>query len=86
MLLEITFKGEQGLFNMGGGYSAFSHEDEILIQDGLQYEVTNRSEMKMQTEDDEVPISYQLIQLQYPPTKKSPQKLKQNPILWLYFD
>jgi len=31
VLFEIIFIGEEGLFNMAGGFSAFANEDEILI-------------------------------------------------------
>ena len=41
VVLKITFDGDVGLFNMSGGYSAFSQEDEILIQDGLKYLITD---------------------------------------------
>ena len=40
VLFEITFEGQEGLFEMSGDYSAYSSEMEVLIQDGLEYRVT----------------------------------------------
>ena len=55
---------------MAGGYSAFDDEDEILIQDGLKYQVIDIKEE--QTDDSpNKPEKYLLIQLQYPPSKKN---------------
>ena len=40
VVIQINFKGSKGLFEMSKGYSAFADEEEVLIQDGLQYLVT----------------------------------------------
>lgn len=46
ILLQIQFAGGKGLFEMSAGYSAYADEDEILIQDGLEYRVLkNKQEL-----------------------------------------
>ena len=43
MIFEIHFKGSKGLFEMTDEYTFYPGEDEVLIQDGLQYEVISAS-------------------------------------------
>ena len=46
---------------MSKGYSAFSNEDEVLIQDGLEYKVKAIENIK--TQENQI---YYLITLHYP--------------------
>ena len=39
VVLEIEFKGLGGIFEMGEGFSAYPEEEEVLLQDGLQYSI-----------------------------------------------
>ena len=39
VIFRIKFMGSKGLFEMSRGYSAYHNEDEVLIQDGLEYTV-----------------------------------------------
>ena len=39
VILEINFCSKIGLFELRGENSAFAGEDEVLVQDGLQYKV-----------------------------------------------
>ena len=39
VIFKIHFKGHRGLFAMTHEYSAYP-EDEVLVQDGLEYKVT----------------------------------------------
>ena len=41
VLYKIHFRGSKGLFKMTEGYSHYAEEQEILVQDGLQYLVTD---------------------------------------------
>lgn len=59
VLFQINFYGEKGLFDMSNA-SAFDGEDEVLIQDGLEYKVKHNA--KETTPDGQV---YQLIILSY---------------------
>ena len=45
IVLEITFKGCSGLFELTKGYSAYADEEEVLIQDGLSYRVLENKTM-----------------------------------------
>ena len=44
VVFEIVFEGTSGLFQLSEGYSAFPEEDEVLLQDGLQYSVIKITE------------------------------------------
>ena len=44
VVFEINFEGQTGLFEMSAGYSAFPQEEEVLVQDGLQYLITENTE------------------------------------------
>ena len=37
VVFQIEFNGNKGFFEMTKGYSAFPKEDEVLVQDGLEY-------------------------------------------------
>jgi len=64
VVFQIDFRGSEGLFEMTKGYTAFPEEDEVLIQDGLQYQVISNTE---EIADHEGQMQrYQLIRLQYP--------------------
>ena len=54
---------------MTGSCTAFEDEDEVLVQDGLQYTIIGNDECKVALNDDCDPVdykSYNLIQLKYP--------------------
>ena len=67
VVLEIEFHGSKGLFEMSADYTSYPGEDEVLIQDGLQYNVISKSE---ETMDDG--RTYTKICLQY---KKANDKI-----------
>ena len=65
VLYEIEFNGDKGLFCMNDGFSAYDGEDEVLIQDGLEYRVVdNYQEVDQLTQK-----RYHFIKLRYPPGK-----------------
>lgn len=43
VVYKIKFNGQLGLFEMSDLYTAYPGEDEVLIQDGLEYLITNKS-------------------------------------------
>ena len=43
VLFEISFKGSSGLFQLTQGFTAYPGENEVLVQDGLTYRVTENS-------------------------------------------
>ena len=45
-MIQIEFTGENGLFEMSEQYTAYPEEDEVLIQDGLQYRVMENTSME----------------------------------------
>ena len=44
VVFEISFKGSSGLFQLTQGFTAYPEENEVLVQDGLTYRVTENSE------------------------------------------
>ena len=44
VVLEIDFKGKRGLFEMSDEFTAYPGEEEVLIQDGLKYEIIDNYE------------------------------------------
>ena len=44
VVFEICFKGSYGLFQLTQGFTAYPGENEVLVQDGLTYRVTEISE------------------------------------------
>ena len=44
VILDITFKGNSGLFELTEGFSAYPDEGEILLQDGLTYKIIANEE------------------------------------------
>ena len=69
VVFEINFYGQQGLFEMTKGYTAFPNEREVLIQDGLEYSISQNIEASMQY--DKTQINYHLIKLHYPAKEAS---------------
>ena len=59
VLFEISFKSQSGLFELTEGYTAYPEEEEILVQDGLQYLITAND--KKMIEDTKEP--FQVIKL-----------------------
>ena len=39
VVLEIDFRGKEGLFELTHGYTAYPGEGEVLVQDGLEYSI-----------------------------------------------
>ena len=66
VIYKINFNGSQGLFEMSAEYSAYAGEDEVLIQDGLEYTIKNIQKVYFDKEKDEF---YHEITLQHPPDK-----------------
>ena len=62
VVFEILFKGNNGIFELTKGYSAYPGEQEVLIQDGLTYLVKNKTQNQHPTTNNKF---YQ-ITLQYP--------------------
>ena len=44
VLFEILIKGGSGAFKLTKGFSAFPNENEVLLQDGFTYKVTDITE------------------------------------------
>lgn len=65
VLFQIKFKGDKGLFELSEEFTAYPEEDEVLIQDGLEYKVV---ENKREYDDNQV--EYRLVTLKYPPEDK----------------
>ena len=51
---------------MTEGYTAYADEDEVLVQDGLQYKIIQNEEMQVRNENNEV-LSFWQVTLRYPP-------------------
>ena len=64
VIFEIDFKGNEGLFKLTKDISAYA-EEEVLIQDGFQYLVTENSVQTI----DEAGTKLHVIKLRYPPIK-----------------
>ena len=63
VVYEINFKKENGLFALTSEYSAYPNEQEVLVQDGLEYSI-------MAIEDHENNNNpYTIIRLEHPPNK-----------------
>ena len=62
IVYEIEFQGTHGLFEMSKGYSSFEEEQEVLVQDGLEYEITEITN-KIQTDEEEGDKAYILVKL-----------------------
>ena len=45
VVFEIEFHGKKGLFEMTDDYTAYPGENEVLIQDGLKYQVITNQEL-----------------------------------------
>ena len=63
VIFEINFQGKIGLFELTSEYTAFPSEDEVLIQDGLQYSITDKDYITLQGKQ------VCLIKFAYPVTK-----------------
>lgn len=63
MIFEIDFASNQGLFQLESQYSAYPEEQEVLLQDGLEYLIKS-NKTQVHSENDK---EYRLIQLKYPP-------------------
>ena len=44
LLMIISFRGRLQQFHMSKEYTAFPEEEEVLLQDGIQYKVTKNEE------------------------------------------
>ena len=62
VILEINFLKPTGFFELTPQYSAYPSEQEILVQDGLQYLITSNTE----EETTKSKTKYRLIKLKYP--------------------
>lgn len=62
VLFKIDFHGSTGLFSMSSDYTAFPHEREVLVQDGLQYKVLGQ-ENKYDADSDK---RYVIVEMEYP--------------------
>lgn len=63
VVYKIDFFNDKGLFDMTG-FSSFNEEREVLVQDGLEYSVTDIKEQKLEE------MSYYLISLRHPAVAK----------------
>ena len=66
VVYRIEFNSTEGLFEMSEGYTAYPGEDEVLIQDGLEYTVKNVEKVYV---DEKQEAIYTQITLQYPANK-----------------
>ena len=42
VVFEILFNSDKGLIGMTSEFSAYPDEQEVLLQDGLKYEITEK--------------------------------------------
>ena len=61
VVFEIHFKGKSGLFELDDSITAYPGEQEVLLQDGLEYRVLSNTEKETQ----DTRHKFRLIQLQY---------------------
>ena len=62
VVFQILFRGSTGLFQLTSDFTAYPEEEEVLVQDGLTYKVTENSEqVHPQTNQ-----KFRLIELCYP--------------------
>ena len=62
VVFKIEFRGSQGLFELTLDCTAYPEEQEVLVQDGLTYRVTDNSEQL----DPVTSKKYRQITLSYP--------------------
>ena len=62
VVFEIIFKGETGLLELTSETTAYPGEEEILVQDGLEYLIIDSFEQTTEVHNKK----FRLIQLQYP--------------------
>ena len=62
VILEIHFKKNTGFFELTSEFSAYPEEEEVLVQDGLQYLITDNSEIETPNPNKKL----RLIKLKYP--------------------
>ena len=46
VIMKIHFRGKSGLFELTNKFTAYPNEGEVLLQDGLEYQVISNDEMK----------------------------------------
>ena len=51
VIFVLDFKSQKGLFEMSKGYTAFPGEDEVLVQDGLQYLITKTEQISIEGQE-----------------------------------
>ena len=66
VVFEIQFLQNFGLFYLSSEYTAYPDEDEVLIQDGLQYQVLESKEMI----EEQSGKKYVLIRMRHPVESK----------------
>ena len=62
VVFEILFKGNSGFFHLSEGFTAYEEEQEVLVQDGLTYRVTENLEQFNHQRNQK----FRLIKLTYP--------------------
>ena len=62
VVLQIEFEGHDGIFEMGEGFSAYPEEEEVLLQDGLEYSLQDVTEHLAHDTDK----PYFIVKLKYP--------------------
>ena len=49
VIYEISFHGQKGLFQLTSEFTAFPGEEEVLVQDGLKYLITQNTKIKCES-------------------------------------
>ena len=69
VIFEIDFQGNSGLFELTDDVTAYPGEDEILVQDGLEYLIVSNEEVIVaepeEDKDGGKKKNYRLIRLKY---------------------
>lgn len=72
VIYEINFKGDRGIFFMSNRkFTAHPEEQEILVQDGLDYKIVSVQKSRVTLEDSTESIPLTKVKLIYPIPKDS---------------
>ena len=62
VVFKISFHGNSGLFELDDGITAYPGEQEVLLQDGLEYRITANEDGETAAAN----VGFRLIKLSYP--------------------
>lgn len=71
VLFKINFEGSTGLIQLTSDYTAYPNEEEVLVQDGLEYKVLSKMHMK----DEESGKPYAVVEMEYPVKEEADHRI-----------